>query len=638
MKIAYEHLLRKIKAKPSINELSEKLFHLGHEHEIQGSIFNMELTPNRGDCLSLNGILRDLALFYEVNLHDKFYEEELKNQNFGIKFCNNATDACPKIAFLKIDIESIPSKYVDYLENFFIDLEVKKNNFFADISNYLSYEIGQPTHCYQSDKLQSELRLDFCSTKQKFKTLLEKTIEVDEGDLVFYNSKEEIINLAGVMGGLDTSCVKNTKSVIVECAYFDPEAIMGTAIKYSINSEAAHKFERNVDPLCHEYTLRRFIKIVEDHTTINDIQFFSQEYAPIQEKVINLDIKKINAILGTSISEQRCIEYLHSLGFIVSEMSIKVPSHRHDISSMHDISEEIARSVGYNNIKPKNFIISPSKKSQIYNKNEIKIKNLLIHNGFCEVINDSFTNEKNINTIEVDNPLDANRKYLRTKLKKSLLDNLLYNERRQQESIKLFEISDLYDKKSQTPKRVLGLIVSGRVDNNYKDFNRKLDKKYLDSFLSKYIDAPHNINCEIIPRHDIKSKSKNTIAYHEIELNESLKVSYVDDSFISNNLNIKYTPISEYPSSTRDLSFSITDYSKCVPLQEYILEIQDKLLKEVFIFDYYVNEKRAEIKIGFRFIFQSNKSTITEKEVNFFIDRIIDYSNSIEGVTIPGLD
>ena len=151
---------------------------------------------------------------------------------------------------------------------------------------------------------------------------------------------------------------------------------------------------------------------------------------------------------------------------------------------------------------------------------DFKIKNLLINNGFCEVINDPFTFECNKASIEIDNPLDANRRYLRTSLKQSLLENLIYNEKRQQDSIKLFEIADIYANESNSSKRFAGIIMSGRVDKNYLDFNKKLDKKYLLNIFQNHIDDKTCLNFEDISRVDLKLKSKNTITYLEIELNK----------------------------------------------------------------------------------------------------------------------
>ena len=157
MKISYKHLLNFIPSKPSINDISQKLFQLGHEHEIIDDIFDMELTPNRGDCLSINGILRDLAVFYEVNQSTQLYEKEL--QPLSLNFVNRAQDACPHISFLKIEIEEDTMPYQGVLKEYFDNPEIKKNNFFTDISNYISYETGQPTHCYDSKRLMNHFHL-----------------------------------------------------------------------------------------------------------------------------------------------------------------------------------------------------------------------------------------------------------------------------------------------------------------------------------------------------------------------------------------------------------------------------------------------------------------------------------------------
>ena len=184
MKISYKHLLKNIINKPDLDNLSSKLFQLGHEHEIDGDLIDLELTPNRGDCLSIKGLLRDLNIFYKINQTQDLYEKNIDHFNF--KFTNNAKDACPKISFLKIDIESIPNKYNDELESYFSALDIKKNNFFTDISNYISYETGQPTHCYEAAKIEAGLKLDFFNKKQEFITLIEKKIEIDIIDLLHY--------------------------------------------------------------------------------------------------------------------------------------------------------------------------------------------------------------------------------------------------------------------------------------------------------------------------------------------------------------------------------------------------------------------------------------------------------------------
>ena len=630
MKILYKDLAQRLYPKPDINELSERLFQLGHEHEISGEIFDMELTPNRGDCLSVNGLLRDLNLFYYANIEYDIYEDEI--MPLKLDFKNNAKNFCPNISFLKIEIDAVPSKYSKTLENYFASFGINKNNFFTDISNYISYETGQPTHCYSSKKLTSHLRLDYTDYKFEFETLLEKKIELKNKNLIFIDENEEVINLAGVIGGKNTACDKNTTSVIIECAYFQPEVIIGKAIEYNIVSDAAHKFERNTDIACHDFVLRRFIKIVEEHANIKSVEIYSKNSIN-KNNLIKFNSEKVNEILGTKISKADQISYLNKLGFLKENDELIIPTYRNDIETINDIAEEVARSIGYNIIEPKKVKIN-FKQENSFNDNEDKIKSLLINNGFYEVINDPFVAKKEKNSIKVDNPLDTNRKYLRTSLKDSLINNLQYNERRQKDSVKLFEIADIYNINST--KRMLGIIASGRVGNNYRDFAKKISSKYILNILNSNL-SNIEINQFDIPRELINSKRKNPIVYIEAEINDFVSTDY--QSTIKSGVidKYKYKPISEYPSSTRDLSFSVKDFSNYSLLKDFILNFKNDLLKEVFIFDFYINEKMQDIKIGFRFIFQSKKSTITDAEVNDLMNQIIEKATKFKKVNIPGI-
>jgi phenylalanyl-tRNA synthetase beta chain len=641
MKIAYEHLIKFIPSRPSIENISEKFFQLGHEHEIQNNIFDMELTPNRGDCLSINGLLRDLSVFYEVTPNNEIYTDDIKS--LDINFVNNSPEACPSISFLKINIQGEISAYKGIFQDYFDDLDVNKNNFFTDISNYISYETGQPTHCYDAEKVTSLISLETTIEKYEFKTLLDKTIKLEDKNLVFVQN-DEVINLAGVMGGSSTACSKDTKSVIVECAYFNPENVIGQSIKYDIKSDAAHKFERGVDPLCHEKVLRRFLKIVDEHATIKNIEIFKRDYISHNSTEIPFSIERINNILGLSYNSEEIEDYLTKLGFNIDNNKIVAPSYRSDIKTENDIAEEVARVIGYNNIPTQHIKIpklssTPAKNLELLEQN---IKSLLTSEGFFEVINDPFVNHETNNSIKLDNPLDSRRKNLRINLEKSLIDNLLYNERRQQDSIKLFEITDVYylEKKQLKNKRKLGIICSGRVGKNYIDFSKKIDNKYLTNILDKF-SKKISFNPHLINRDELETKLNNKIIYLEIDLNElenyDLETSNKEKLTLNKNNFKKYIPISSFPSSVRDLSFAVADKEKYLDLQNLLLDYKDVLIKEIFIFDFYHNENKDEIKIGFRFVFQSNSSTITETDVNNIMNEIIEKALSIPSVEIPGL-
>ncbi len=632
MKIPFSHFLKYIDSDVNINQLSENLFQLGHEHEVHNQIFDFELTPNRGDCLSLRGLLRDINLFYEISNKDQLFEKDIKDSSF--KFINDSKGFCNKISFIRIDIDEVPKNYKYSLNDYFNDLDNKKINFFTDISNYISYETGQPTHCYDFSRINEPISLKFQEEGSVFETLLDKKINIDKGDLVFVDANQEVINLAGIIGGKNTACNLNTKSVIVECASFDPEVIVGRQIKYDINSEAAHKFERGVDQNCHDFVMRRFLALVDDHCGIVNIESLSETYKKKQEIFIDYDLEKINKILGTKVDRDLCSNYLEKLGFSIKDNKIKVPSFRNDINSLNDISEEVARAIGYDNIKTQPINVALNN-DQDLSCEEKKVRKLLIEEGFFEVINNPFVITKSEESVSVDNPLDSNKKYLRTNLKDSLLENLLFNERRQKDSVKLFEIADLYSNKDRTGKKAIGIIASGRIDKNFKQFSKKINRVYLKNILTR---VRNTCRIEEISRQSLDSKSKNLIIYCEIEIDSSFNVDCSFDNLSIKDISDKqYIPISEFPSSYRDLSFSIKDFSQCKLLEELILNFDHNLLKEIFVFDYFKNEKLNEIKIGFRFIFQSNESTLTDQEVERVMKNIIDKALDYNSVSIPGL-
>tara|TARA_S200000501_G_scaffold375348_2_gene427139 strand:- start:3235 stop:5124 length:1890 start_codon:yes stop_codon:yes gene_type:complete len=629
MKIVYKDLIKLLLEKPSKGLLSKKLFQLGHEHEIHGDIFDMELTPNRGDCLSLIGLARDLAVFFgNTNSLDVFQGDI---EPLEINFENLSPKDCPKISFLEIEIEESKVEYKSYLENYFNTLGGNKTNLFADISNYVSYEFGQPTHCFDRETIKQKLIFENKQCNNTFKTLLNSEVVLKENNCVF-SEDGEIISLAGVMGGASTACSSETKKVLVECAYFVPESIIGKSIKYNLVSDSAHKFERGVDIESQEIALRRFAKIVQDHTKIKSIKLKSFSEGCRQKLSIPIDVDKINRILGTTLKNTEYLKHLEHLGFEISR-EIIVPSYRHDIETNNDLAEEIARVIGYNNIKSAPINL----KKVVFNDNERveKLESLLVENGFSEVINFPFSSSKQKGSISIDNPLDSNRSNFRVSLKDSLVENLLYNERRQKDSIKLFEISDIYTKDTEIKQqKKLALIISGRVGNNYNDFSRKLDSNYL----SKLLNKEHNKDIVEIPRDGLSTKKKDKIYYAEIPLTDISSSFFSKLTVQQKAINfINYEPISEYPSSTRDFSFLVNDLNAVSEIIDMLDKISDDIIKSSFLFDYYKNDETKIIKLGYRFIFQSHHKTLSDIEINKKVNKILSPILAIEGVSIPGM-
>jgi len=630
MKIAYSHLVNFFEEQPTIEEVSNNLFQLGHENEIDNDILDIEFTPNRGDCLSLLGLARDLGTFYTISEPLTYFEDDLAP--LEIDFTNHSVNDCPNISFLTIEVDEVPNVYKDYIESYYSTFKLNKNNFFTDISNYIAYEMGQPTHCYDNSLIHGSIEFTSDIINEDFETLLDKTITLEGTNCVF-KSNNEVINLAGVMGGKSTACNKDTKSVLIECAYFKPESIIGTAQKYNLHSDASYKFERGVDPEIQEQTLRRFIKIVSEHTTIKDIKFknFSSKELPL--KKIKFDHERIQNILGTEIQEETYKDSITKIGFKVENDEVIVPSFRHDIIHQNDLAEEMARIVGYDNIQAADFKIINSEINKNFDE-ENTLRYFLAGHGFNEVINMPFTSNSPA-SLEIDNPLDSNRCFFRTTLKNSLIDNLLYNEKRQKESIKLFEISDIYSIDSDgeiVVDKYLGIIVSGRVGNNYKEFSQKLDSKYLTGLLEIDQNQVYEIS-----REELDTKVKNKIYVALLEFNNlPINITNIENQKLDNIKFNQYIPISDFPSSTRDLSFVLSDESKINKIEDIIFSFRSINLKNAFVFDFYNDRKNDQIKIGFRFIFNSKIKTLTVDDVDKEIDDIVRLCMEIGGVEVPG--
>ena len=616
-----------------MDDISSKLFQLGHENKLNSDYIDLDITPNRGDCLSLQGIIRDLGNIYDVDKYFDLYDKEI--DSFNLPFINKSYDACPKIAFLEIEIEEPKQDYEDYLNEYFTKLGNKKNNLFTDISNYLCYELGQPSHCYDANKINSEIILGLSTKELPFTTLTGKKVLIEKGELLFFQDGKPM-NLAGVMGGLDTSCNKETRKVLVEFAFFKQEFILGKSLKYDLKSEAAYRFERGTDILGHDQAIRRYIRVLEDHAKISSMRLFEDNSIKFQPRKIEKDKEVIEKILGINLEDEEFDALLNSNG-LEFDTKIMIPSYRNDISSQNDIAEEIARVVGYDNI-PMKFKKITKKDAHFKNK-ENTLRASLISLGFNEVINFPFTKDSSKKSIKVVNPLDSGKAFLRTDLKNSLISNLSYNERRQKDSIKLFEISEVYSKSSSVnKKKIIGMILSGRQENSFRGFTKKIDKNFILNELSKIL-AEFDHSCmEEISRDNVSSKLKNKIFYIEMDLDELALKDGLDRLNIHNQKDLKYKKISEQPSIIRDLSFSSKSIPSLELLNKKIHNLKYNLLRSFFVFDFFENPKTMEIKIGYRFIFSSVNETLKDAEIDNIIDEVVSISSEIDGIRVPGYE
>ena len=384
-----------------------------------------------------------------------------------------------------------------------------------------------------------------------------------------------------------------------------------------------------------EKALRRFIFLVEQHSKIQDLKIYRYISKDFKNVELESNVLKINEILGTDVNEKDYFDMLSKLGFIVDK-KIFVPSYRSDINHENDLAEEVARVIGYDQIKPIEF--KSTADIGIRNINETKLKHFLVDNGFFEVINMPFSDNSKKDCIRIDNPLDINKNSFRSDISSSLISNLDFNEKRQKDSIKLFEISDIYSLKDELVyEKKFSMLVSGRQGHNYLDFNKKLDEDYLVSLFRK-LDFDIKSHISSFDRQKIDSKIKNPIFLIEIRLDELIDQLNLDNVELKHKIKFKpYEEISEYPSTYRDISFAFSDPTLINKLENIIEKYENIYLKESFVFDYYHDAHSNRIKLGFRFIFQHQEDTLTDETVDIIMDEIIKIALTQGDIEIPGL-
>lgn len=461
---------------------------------LDDAIIEIDLTPNRSDCFSLLGIARDLAAYFKLDLIYPKLKSDLAFKSFPIKILDE--DACPSYQglILKNFDNSItsPSWLIKALEVF----NTKSTNFLVDLTNYVMFELGQPLHSFDKDKINGGIKvLTAANNFTEIKLLNASSINLKKDELLIADDGKPLA-LAGIMGAYSCTTELATKNIFIESAFFSPSKVKGVARRFGFQTEASLRFERGVDPLLPEITLARFAHLLKEIVPDCDLYKTDGVKTKSLDKYLNrsikVDINKINSLLGNQIEKNVIVDILTRLNFVVAPstnddfiIDVKVPSYRLDVEILADIAEEITRVYGFNKIKTNsisiNFAAIEKGLKQPY-LHKIKIKSSLALDGFNECINYSFHNpldkeiynQENYSQVALENPINKNFSHMRLSLWPSLLANLEENLKKSQESYKLFEMANIYcfNKKTKQIKqteKLAGLICGKKIVDSWAD-------------------------------------------------------------------------------------------------------------------------------------------------------------------------
>ncbi len=423
-------------------------------------VIEAEVTPNRGDCLGLIGIARELAAVFG---------KELIIPEPAPKYCDADTsevvsveisdvEGCPRYGAIALEGVRVRSSSASMRARLRL-AGLRPINNVVDAANFVMFETGHPLHAFDLDRItDSSVIVRRAREQEKIEAIDGKQYNLTPDDLVIADAARPIA-IAGVIGGKNSEVSDKTSRVLVEGAFFEKSLIWRTSKRLTIPSEAAYRFARGVDIEAIPYVLARAAEIIQEDTGCRVARSRVDVYPqPRPARYVIASPKRINKLLGTSIPEQEICDYLERLGFVVTpgrELDISVPTRRDDVEAEADIAEEVARLYGYDRIPPAEdrACRSHGKISQNMLVSGY-VRRVLKGMGFTEVVTDTMVSPETLElfnmtgpeVVEIRNPVGVNASLMRTSLIPGILDVLVRNEYRGEEGVAVFEVGKVYSR------------------------------------------------------------------------------------------------------------------------------------------------------------------------------------------------
>ena len=642
-------------------------------------VIDISITPNRPDCLGVRGIARDLAasgLGNFLNLKKNFFKQTFK-QPIKVSISKEKDQGC--LIFGSCYIKGITNRESPtWLKEKITALGLKPISAVVDITNYVMFDLNRPLHAYNADKINKEIIIRNSKTGEVFEALDNKKYKLDNGMCVI-TDKSGVLGLGGIIGGITTSTEQDTKSILLESAYFLPTSIRKSSKKLNIITDAKYRFERGVDPNSVTEGLEIATALILKICGGSASKFLITGSNSQKNKVINLDIKKFKDVIGISISNQEVNKILTSLGCKIKSskkaIKVEVPSWRPDISQDIDLIEELIRIKGFDNIE----LIKPEKSRD---KETLNFKQKLFHlsqralasKGYMETVTWSFTDSKidkefakGEKEIKIFNPISSDLNVLRRSIFSNLAIHLKKNQDRGNEDLSLFEVGPtFFGKNSGEQQTVVGAIKSGAVGRkNWLEKLRNVDVFDIksDTILTLIELGVHENDLYISDKTkncyhpgrsgaiNLKSQNGPHLAYFG-ELHPAIistldfkeKNIYGLEIFLKNipqpNKKIRISKenyiASDFQKSERDFAFVIDKSFKAGDLESIIKKLDLSIIKKVTTFDVFEGQNIPEGKksIAINVVMQATDKTLTEKDLDQVSEKIINTVKEKTGATI----
>jgi len=639
--------------------------------DVSDTVFEIDLTPNRPDCLSVMGIAREVSAFVRPGQKMVRPDVTFPRQRLGATSIHDHAqveirdpDLCPRYsAGLLFDVTVGPSPF--WLRRRLESVGLTPINNVVDVTNFVMMETGQPLHAFDYDELaQGRIVVQKAGKVMEFTTLDSKVHQLDP-DMLMICDGERPVALAGVMGGENSEISSNTTRVLIESACFNPVSIRRTAKRTGIASDASHRFERGVDPDGTVYALQRAVTLIADLCdAVIAADIIDACPADVVPLCIELDPDALNIRLGTKLTAAEISGILESVEFRVQpsengKLMVSVPTFRVDVTRPEDLSEEVARLWGYNRIdttyppvpargRPLDPLILTRR----------SIRNILNGLSFSEAINYNFIagdfcdrlhlleNDDRRNVVQILNPLSDQMSVLRTSLLPGLLENMRRNISQQIDTLHLFEIGKIFfntglNTLPEEKETVAGLMTGNRTPQTWYSKKQPMDffdiKGVVEDLLEGLgidqvtftrlpdADAPYfesGFGAKIASQGDLGVLGKISPPVlkrfglkqdaYVFELNLAALITRMPDQ-------IQAKPLPRYPSISQDVTLIV---DRQVPVGDVLEEMKavaqkEFLVEDTYLFDQFEGSPLAKGKksLSFRIVYRSENKTLTEKHI-----------------------
>lgn len=635
---------------------------------LDDSSIELDLTPNRSDCLGMVGLAREAGVLFEAPVAEHNVPEVSAETDATHVIDVRAPDGCPRYVGRVFEDFDIGAETPRWMSERLRRAGLRSIDPIVDVTNYVMLELGQPLHAFDLDKVQGPIGVRFSASGEQFTLLDGQEVELNEGTLLISDDAGPI-GMAGIMGGLRTAVSADTRRIFLESAFFTPVAIAGRARSYGMATDAAHRFERGVD-----WAGQR--KAVERATALL-VEIAGGRPGPIMEvkdestlpgmTSVRLRYERIAAVLGVSIEPDVIVEIMSRLGFGIEEVAagpvweVSAPSHRFDIAIEEDLIEEVSRVYGYNKLPTvaplASLTMTPSTETVVPVR---RLREQLVSRGYQEAITYSFVDNASQTLLDPENdpiglanPISSEMGVMRTTLWPGLIKSLIYNRNRQQERVRLFEVGlrflqppnqDGIDLAAVRQEKTIAAVALGpRVAENWTEpaelmdfFDLKGDVESLlaltgsNDFRFEVGTHPalHPGQCARVLRGDSEVGIMGMLdprVQQQLDLAEPVFAFELLVEPLSRRGIPDFVELSRFPEVRRDIAVVLPVDVSAETLLSNVSDAAGETLSNLKLFDVYQGEgidpTRKSIAVGLTF--QAPSRTLTDSEVSDSVDRIV---------------